>query len=103
MPPSRQVKLTEMFGGESDRVRVTWSMEPPKDPEEQARAHDREILGMKLRAAVTIASMALVAVLSALFLAYGKADQAEKVVTAALGVLSGFAIGEIGRKAASKE
>jgi hypothetical protein len=103
MPTSKKSDFFEVFERESERVHGTWTVEPPRDPEEQARAHRRDLAGIVARTVLTLAAFGLVYGLSALFLKHGNAEQAEKVVIAALGVVGGFGIGEIGRKVASKD
>ena len=66
---------------------------PAADREELSRAHVRELVGAASLGVVTLAALLLVYGLCWLFITYGNAEHAEKVVYAALGVLGGIGIG----------
>ena len=91
--------IAQRLGVPPESIEGDFKIRRPEDPQQARRAHEKEMLVLRLTGWLSVASLVLALALCWLFLHYGRPEQAEKVVATVIGLIGGIGIG---RTTASK-
>lgn len=104
MMATKQAAIADVLGVPPDSIEGEFKFRRPDDPQEKQRAHEKDMLILKIKAGLGVGVTFLAVALPWLFLQYGNPEQAEKVVATVLGALFGaFGGYGVGRAASGRD